>query len=63
MDLRVPHPVLFVSRIRINILAVGARLPTMYSVREYVDAGGLLSYGPNWPHMWGRAAGMVVTAY
>jgi putative ABC transport system substrate-binding protein len=41
------------------ILAVGARLPTMYAVREYVDAGGLLSYGPNWPHMWGRAAGMV----
>jgi putative tryptophan/tyrosine transport system substrate-binding protein len=54
-----PNPVLFVSRIRINILAVGARLPTMHSVREYVEAGGLLSYGPNWPHMWSRAAGMV----
>src|SRR5262245_19998241 len=54
-----PNPVLFVNRIRINILAAGARLPTMYSVREYVDAGGLLSYGPNWPHMWSRAAGLV----
>jgi putative ABC transport system substrate-binding protein len=54
-----PNPVLFVNRIRINILAVGARLPTMYSVREYVEAGGLLSYGPNWPQMWSRAAGMV----
>jgi putative tryptophan/tyrosine transport system substrate-binding protein len=54
-----PNPVLFVNRIRINILAVGARLPTMHSVREYVEAGGLLSYGPNWPHMWSRAAGMV----
>jgi putative ABC transport system substrate-binding protein len=54
-----PNPVLFVNRIRINILAVGARLPTMYAVREYVDAGGLLSYGPNWPQMWSRAAGMV----
>jgi putative tryptophan/tyrosine transport system substrate-binding protein len=54
-----PNPVLFVNRIRINILAAGARLPTMHSVREYVEAGGLLSYGPNWPHMWSRAAGMV----
>ena len=54
-----PNPVLFVNRIRINILAVGARLPTMYAVREYVEAGGLLSYGPNWPQMWSRAAGMV----
>ena len=54
-----PNPVLFVNRIRINILAAGARLPTMHSVREYVEAGGLLSYGPNWPQMWSRAAGMV----
>src|SRR5262245_2230036 len=54
-----PNPILFVNRIRINTLAAGARLPTIYSVREYVEAGGLLSYGPNWPHMWSRAAGMV----
>ena len=54
-----PNPVLFVNRIRINILAVGARLPTVYAVRESVEAGGLLSYGPNWAHMWSRAAGMV----
>ena len=40
-------------------MAVGARLPTMHSVREDAEAGGLLSYGPNWPHMWSRAAGMV----
>jgi putative tryptophan/tyrosine transport system substrate-binding protein len=54
-----PNPVLYVNRLRINILATGARLPTMYSVREYVEAGGLLSYGPDWPDMWSRAAGMV----
>jgi putative tryptophan/tyrosine transport system substrate-binding protein len=54
-----PNPVLFVNRIRINILAAGARLPTMHLVREYLEAGGLLAYGPNWPHMWSRAAGMV----
>ena len=28
-------------------------------VREYVEAGGLMSYGPNWPHMWSRAADLI----
>jgi ABC-type uncharacterized transport system substrate-binding protein len=55
----VPNPILFVNRIRINTLALGARLPTMHGVREYVEAGGLMSYGPNWPDMWRRAAGLV----
>jgi putative ABC transport system substrate-binding protein len=31
----------------------------MYLVREYVEAGGLMSYGPNWPGMWRRAAELV----
>ena len=39
------------NRIRINILAVGARLPTIYGSREYVDAGGLMSYGANFPDL------------
>jgi ABC-type uncharacterized transport system substrate-binding protein len=42
-----PDPVLFANRIRINTLALAARLPTMHGVREYVEAGGLISYGPN----------------
>src|SRR5262245_37597597 len=54
-----PSPVMFVNRSRINTLALAARLPTMHSVREYVEAGGLMSYGPNWPHMWRRAADLV----
>ena len=33
-------PLLFTNRIRINTLAQGARLPTMYSQREYVEVGG-----------------------
>ena len=52
-------PVAFVNRIRINTLALAAHLPTMLGVREYVEAGGLISYGPNWPHMWRRAGDLV----
>jgi len=52
-------PLLFTNRIRINTLALAARLPTMHGVREYVEAGGLMSYGPNWPDMWRRAADLV----
>jgi ABC-type uncharacterized transport system substrate-binding protein len=52
-------PVAFVNRIRINTLALAAHVPTMLEVREYVEAGGLMSYGPNWPHMWRRAANLV----
>jgi putative ABC transport system substrate-binding protein len=52
-------PLFFANRIRINTLAVGARLPTMHQVREYVEAGGLMSYGPNWPDQWRRAAELV----
>jgi putative ABC transport system substrate-binding protein len=40
-------------------MALNARLPTLYAVREYVEAGGLMSYGPNWPSMWRRAADLV----
>jgi putative tryptophan/tyrosine transport system substrate-binding protein len=47
------------NRIRINTLAVGARLPTMHSFREYVEAGGLMSYGPNFPDLFRRAAEFV----
>jgi putative ABC transport system substrate-binding protein len=47
------------NRTRINILAVGARLPTMHGVREYVEAGGLMTYGPNLPNQFRRAAEFV----
>jgi len=52
-------PLLFANRVRINTLALAARLPTMHGVREYVEAGGLMSYGPNWPDMWRRAGDLV----
>ena len=52
-------PIMFVNRAHINALALGAKLPTVHGVREYVEAGGLMSYGPNWPAMWRRAADFV----
>jgi putative tryptophan/tyrosine transport system substrate-binding protein len=50
---------LFSHRIRINTLAVVARLPTMYSNREYVTTGGLAYYGPNFPDLFRRAGDYV----
>jgi putative ABC transport system substrate-binding protein len=52
-------PLAAVNRIRINTLALGARLPTMHSFREYVEAGGLISYGPNLEDMFRRSADFV----
>ena len=46
-------------RVQINTLALIARLPTIYLVREYVEAGGLMSYGPNFPDLFRRAADYV----
>jgi putative ABC transport system substrate-binding protein len=54
-----PVPLLFTNRVRINTLALSARLPTLLGAREYVEAGGLMSYGPNWPSMWRRSADLV----
>jgi putative ABC transport system substrate-binding protein len=47
------------NRIRINILAAAARLPTISGLREYVEAGGLMSYGANLRALFGRAADYV----
>ena len=51
--------VLFANRIRISTIALGDRLPTMLSNREFVAAGGLMSYGPNFPDLFRRAADLV----
>jgi putative ABC transport system substrate-binding protein len=52
-------PLLFTNRIRIITLARGARLPTMHGFREYVEGGGLISYGVNFPDLFRRAADLV----
>ena len=47
------------NRIGINILAVGARLPTIHGSRDYIEAGGLISFGPDYPDLFRRAADYV----
>jgi putative ABC transport system substrate-binding protein len=49
-------PLISANRIRINTLANAARLPTMHVEKAYVEAGGLMSYGPNFPNLFRRAA-------
>ena len=49
-------PLVNIHRARINTLALDAHLPTMIGLREYVEAGGLMSYGANFPDLWRRAA-------
>ena len=49
-------PLVNANRARINALALAARLPTMHSQKEYVEAGGLMSYGPNISDLFRRAA-------
>jgi len=52
-------PLVTTNRFRINTLALGMGLPTMYNVREFVGAGGLMSYGPNFLDLYRRAADFV----
>jgi len=52
-------PLLNTNRVRINALALGVRLPTMHGSREYVEAGGLMSYGLNIPDLYRRAGDYV----
>ena len=51
----VANPLILSNIVRINILAAGARLPTSYIAREYVQAGGLLAYGPSLAAIYRRA--------
>ena len=54
-----PDLLMLTNRTRINILAVGARLPAMHGSREYVEAGGLMSYGANVRDMFRRTGDYV----
>jgi putative ABC transport system substrate-binding protein len=52
-------PLVTTNQIRINTLALAARLPTMHGLGEYVETGGLISYGANFPDLFRRAAEFV----
>ena len=52
-------PLILAQRARINTLALAARLPTIYGPREHVEAGGLMSYGANFPDLFRRSADLV----
>jgi putative tryptophan/tyrosine transport system substrate-binding protein len=52
----VVDPVTARYRERVVELAKRNRLPAMYGFREFVDAGGLIAYGVNVPHLCRRAA-------
>ena len=49
-------PVTFGSRSQVVLLAARSRLPAVYGVREFAEAGGLMSYGPNIADQFRRAA-------
>jgi putative tryptophan/tyrosine transport system substrate-binding protein len=49
-------PVTFGSRSQVALLAARSRLPAVYGVREFAEAGGLMSYGPNIADQFRRAA-------
>jgi putative ABC transport system substrate-binding protein len=58
--LLVPTDPLFLNeRHRLAELSISSRLPVMYDVREYVEAGGLAAYGPVFLDLFRRAAGYV----
>ena len=53
------EPLYNTNRIQISSWALKAQLPTIYFDRVYIETGGLMSYGPNWPSLWRRAAEVV----
>ena len=50
------EPVFFIERTRIAAFAIQHRLPTIFGFRDFVEAGGLMSYGPNLSDLFRRAA-------
>jgi putative ABC transport system substrate-binding protein len=51
-----PDPLTFTHRVQINSLALGARLAVISFAKEYVEAGALMSYGPNYVDLFRKAA-------
>jgi putative ABC transport system substrate-binding protein len=54
--IQLPSPMLFGEHKRIVELAAKSRLPATYAAREFVEDGGLMSYGASFPDLWGHLA-------
>ncbi len=54
--IQLPSPMLYGEHKRIVELAAKSRLPAMYAAREFVEDGGLMSYGASLPDLFRRAA-------
>jgi len=54
--IQLPSPMLYGEHKRIVELAAKSRLPAIYAAREFVEDGGLMSYGPSLPDVFRRAA-------
>lgn len=52
-------PLTYTNRVRINALALDARLPTFAGSREFAEASGVMSYGPNFSDLFRRAGELV----
>jgi putative tryptophan/tyrosine transport system substrate-binding protein len=52
-------PLITMDQVRINTLAIKQGLPTINAFRQYVEAGALMSYGPNFPDLFRRAGDLV----
>jgi putative tryptophan/tyrosine transport system substrate-binding protein len=52
-------PLVITNRVRINALALAARLPAIFGEQIYVETGGLMSYGPDIPDLFRRASEFV----
>lgn len=54
-----PDALIVANRIRLNILTLTLRLPAIYGTREFVEVGGLMSYGPSFPELFRRSGDYV----
>jgi putative ABC transport system substrate-binding protein len=57
--LTLPDALFSNERVQLLKLATKSRLPAIFSPRDFVEAGGLMSYGPNVPNQFRRAANYV----
>jgi putative tryptophan/tyrosine transport system substrate-binding protein len=55
----IANPLTATNQAQINALALAARMPTMHHTRDFIETGGLMSYGPNFHDHFRRAAGLV----